>query len=339
MKYLADNEPNKSKQPELDLKDMKTRAEKIAKTNGTISSLFDLFKNTTLTDSNKRQNEINAMSDEIDTLLKKETNRFVSGTHNGRDVAAFINSIFTKSPKSYTSMNTFMQGQSIEELLGDENSQINIILSERYKNVNNMYEDLRLLTEQVSELDEVILTMRDAITNTDNITSEASRIIRFEGESDATQNETKLETIESMEEVTGIMDKIKKIIIPGTLTYGNFFVFTQPYTDLFAKFKALDDRYNDQRLPNIFEQTIAYENTLPENAKKGTLTPAMESIAPLLERYEDDFKQVDTKYKRSDMVNTINTIMEGISVINDPGVPLLEDASIAGLAYEDIRKD
>ena len=170
---MADNEPNKSKQPELDLKDMKTRAEKIAKTNGTISSLFDLFKNTTLTDSNKRQNEINAMSDEIDTLLKKETNRFVSGTHNGRDVAAFINSIFTKSPKSYTSMNTFMQGQSIEELLGDENSQINIILSERYKNVNNMYEDLRLLTEQVSELDEVILTMRDAITNTDNITSEA----------------------------------------------------------------------------------------------------------------------------------------------------------------------
>ena len=339
MKYLADNEPNKSKQPELDLKDMKTRAEKIAKTNGTISSLFDLFKNTTLTDSNKRQNEINAMSDDIDTLLKKETNRFVSGTHNGRDVAAFINSIFTKSPKSYTSMNTFMQGQSIEELLGDENSQINIILSERYKNVNNMYEDLRLLTEQVSELDEVILTMRDAITNTDNITSETSRIIRFEGESDATQNETKLETIESMEEVTGIMDKIKKIIIPGTLTYGNFFVFTQPYTDLFAKFKALDDRYNDQRLPNIFEQTIAYENTLPENAKKGTLTPAMESIAPLLERYEDDFKQVDNKYKRSDMVNTINTIMEGISVINDPGVPLLEDASIAGLADEDIRKD
>ena len=81
-------------------------------------------------------------------------------------------------------MNSFMQGQSVEELLGDENSQINIILSERYKNVNNMYEDLRLLTEQVSELDEVILTMRDAITNTDNITSESSRIIRFEGESD-----------------------------------------------------------------------------------------------------------------------------------------------------------
>ena len=333
------NEPNKSNQPELDLKEMKTRAEKIAKTNGTISSLFDLFKTTTLTDSNKRQNEINAMSDDIDNLLKKETNRFVSGTHNGRDVAAFINSIFTKSPKSYTSMSTFMQGQSIEELLGDENSQINIILSERYKNVNNMYEDLRLLTEQVSELDEVILTMRDAITNTDNITSESSRIIRFEGESDEDSNESKMQTVETMEEVTGILDKLKKIIIPGTLTYGNFFVFTQPYTDLFAKFKALDDKFNDQRLPNMFEHTIALENTLPNDAPKGTMTPAMESICPLLEKYEEDFKMVDAKYNQNDMANAINTIMEGISVINDPSVPLLEDSSIAALSDEGIRNE
>ena len=264
----------------------------------------------------------------------------MTGTHNGKDIAAFMNSIFTKRPKSYAnSMNSFMQGQSVEELLGDENSQINIILSERYKNVNNMYEDLRLLTEQVSELDEVILTMRDAITNTDNITSESSRIIRFEGESDEDSNESKMQTVETMEEVTGILDKLKKIIIPGTLTYGNFFVFTQPYTDLFAKFKALDDKFNDQRLPNMFEHTIALENTLPTDAPKGTMTPAMESICPLLEKYEEDFKMVDAKYNQNDMANTINTIMEGISVINDPSVPLLEDSSIAALSDEGIRNE
>lgn len=333
---MADNNNNNS--PEI--KDMKKRAEQIAKTNGTISSLFDLFKSTPVIDGTKRQDELNDLSDEVDTLLKRETNRFVTGTHNGKDIAAFMNSIFTKRPKSYAnSMNSFMQGQSVEELLGDENSQINIILSERYKNVNNMYEDLRLLTEQVSELDEVILTMRDAITNTDNITSESSRIIRFEGESDEDSNESKMQTVETMEEVTGILDKLKKIIIPGTLTYGNFFVFTQPYTDLFAKFKALDDKFNDQRLPNMFEHTIALENTLPTDAPKGTMTPAMESICPLLEKYEEDFKMVDAKYNQNDMANTINTIMEGISVINDPSVPLLEDSSIAALSDEGIRNE
>ena len=142
-----------------------------------------------------------------------------------------------------------------------------------------------------------------------------------------------------MEEVTGILDKLKKIIIPGTLTYGNFFVFTQPYTDLFAKFKALDDKFNDQRLPNMFEHTIALENTLPNDAPKGTMTPAMESICPLLEKYEEDFKMVDAKYNQNDMANTINTIMEGISVINDPSVPLLEDSSIAALSDEGIRNE
>ena len=333
---MADNNNNNS--PEI--KDMKKRAEQIAKTNGTISSLFDLFRSTPVIDGAKRQDELNDLSDEVDTLLKRETNRFVTGTHNGKDIAAFMNSIFTKRPKSYAnSMNSFMQGQSVEELLGDENSQINIILSERYKNVNNMYEDLRLLTEQVSELDEVILTMRDAITNTDNITSESSRIIRFEGESDEDSNESKMQTVETMEEVTGILDKLKKIVIPGTLTYGNFFVFTQPYTDLFAKFKALDDKFNDQRLPNMFEHTIALENTLPNDAPKGTMTPAMESICPLLEKYEEDFKMVDAKYNQNDMANTINTIMEGISVINDPSVPLLEDSSIAALSDEGIRNE
>ena len=48
---------------------------------------------------------------------------------------------------------------------------------------------------------------------------------------------------------------------------------------------------------------------------------------------------VDAKYNQNDMANTINTIMEGISVINDPSVPLLEDSSIAALSDEGIRNE
>lgn len=335
---MADEKQNENR-------NIKKDAENIAKTNSAIASLFNLFKSTPLTDAGNRQQEIDRVSDELDTIFKKETNRIVSGMHNGKDIANFINAMFTKSSsKTPGSMSNFMQGQSVEELLGDENSQINIILSERYKNVNNMYEDLRLLTEQVTELDEVILTFRDAIVNSDNITSEASRLINFEGESNVSQTENKLEIVETMEEVTGIVDKLKKIIIPGTLTYGNFFVFTQPYVDLFAKFKALDERNNDQRLPNILEQTIAYEHIVPNNkdkriSKKPVMTPAMEAIAPLVEKYDSDFSNAigSTKYKSSDIVSTINTMMEGITVVNDPLVPLLEDSSISGIADADIR--
>lgn len=332
------------KNPNEDIKNIKKSAEEISKFNGTINSLFKLFKSTPLTDGEDRQKEIDSVSNELDNLFKKETNRIVSGVTNGRDIAGFINAMFARGngKSANGSMTNFMQGQSVEELLGDENSQINIILSERYKNVNNMYEDLRLLTDQITELDEVISTFRDAITNSDNITAEISRVIQFEGESNESQVENKLGTVETMEEVTGIVDKLKKIIIPGTLTFGNFFVFTQPYVDLFAKFKALDERNNDQRLPNILEQTIAFEHVEPaKNSRKGKqVTPAMESIAPLVEKYSQEFKDAvgPNKYSVNEVVGTINTIMEGITVVNDPMVPLLEDSSISGIADADIRK-
>lgn len=324
-------------------KDIKRTAEDVAKTNGTIAALFNLFKSTPIVDAEKRQSELDDISNELDSLFKKETNRIVSGVTDGRDIASFINSMFTRNGATSNSITGFKQGQSVEDMLGDENSQINIILSERYKNVNNMYEDLRLLTEQVTELDEVILTFRDAIVNSDNITSEVSRVIKFSGESDSKEGETNLELVESMEEVTGICDKLKKIIIPGVLTYGNFFVFTQPYSDLFAKFKAIDSRNTSQRLPNILEQTIAYENTNPITKTKDNQivrSPAMEAILPLVEKYESEFREVDDKphnYNNTKIASAINDIMEGIVVVNDPEVPLLEDSSISAISDSEIR--
>lgn len=324
-------------------KDIKRTAEDVAKTNGTIAALFNLFKSTPIVDAEKRQSELDDISNELDSLFKKETNRIVSGVTDGRDIASFINSMFTRNGATSNTITGFKQGQSVEDMLGDENSQINIILSERYKNVNNMYEDLRLLTEQVTELDEVILTFRDAIVNSDNITSEVSRVIKFSGESDSKEGETNLELVESMEEVTGICDKLKKIIIPGVLTYGNFFVFTQPYSDLFAKFKAIDSRNTSQRLPNILEQTIAYENTNPITKTKDNQivrSPAMEAILPLVEKYESEFREVDDKphnYNNTKIASAINDIMEGIVVVNDPEVPLLEDSSISAISDSEIR--
>ena len=318
--------------------------------NSLVQTMMQKIKGFPLTRDQRNLDEIDNLHDEINKTIDRETERFVSSEAHadGRSMAEFINNLFTKMPKDSTGISSLLQNQTIETLMNDENGKLNMLLSERYKNMNSMYEDIRLVTEQLAELAEVIDTFRDNIVNSDNIIADISRVLMFKNK-EMSGSENLVSVVQSMEEATGIKNKLKYVIIPETLKYGNFFVFAQPYSDFFAKFKALDAKF--QRFGNVKSANMlsrgfeSYVNTL-ENYTPTEMDKT--DIHTLYESFSVDFKDADSRMKKS--VHSKNNITEekfsalvesyfaeNVSVVNDPMVPLLEDYNVMSLSDPQLR--
>ena len=322
------------------IKDIKTL-------NDTSNILLSKLKAFPLARSNKQNDELDALRNEINDTIDVETNRIISKDVNasGRELAMFLNNLFTKNPnenKGIGARNIF-QSQSLEDLMNDQNAQLNLILSERYKNINSLYEDIRLVTEQISELAEVVDTFRDSIVNADNLITDISRVLKFDNNS---KSDNLMETVKTMEDETRIKEKLKKTIIPEALKYGNSFVFSQPYKDLFAKFKAMDDKYKLSNPAGITSPSIdkvVGESFTPTTKDTEEVYALFESFKPDFEFANKQMKMEDPNYKGKEFTKESfealveQYISENISVINDPMVPLLEDAEISTLAYPDVR--
>ena len=319
---------------------IKKNTKTISQMQDLISKMMSSVKSFPLTTDLKTQDQLDQLNREINDVLDKETERFMSNDAGatGKDMALFINDLFSKVPKGMVdNLGSFLQNRNLDELMNDQNAQINIVLSERYKNVNSMYEDIRLVTEQLSELSEVIDTMRDTITNSDNLISDISRQLTFKNNTNQSELNKDVQTVKSMEDATGIKEKLKKIIIPETLRYGNFFVFTQPYADLFAKFKAMDDKFR-----------IGGMNGVSSAIRVGeSWEPTTESTNELKAFFESYSKEISTtfrannkskKYDESNFVSDMEAYLKGIEVVNDETVPLMEDSKLSALAFPEVRK-
>lgn len=313
----------------------------IKSVNDIVQKLIGSIKSIAITTDRNKQKQIDEFSKQINDVLDKETERYVSSDSgaSGKDIAQFLNSTFAQNIRhpSIQGMRELLQNQSIVDLMNDQNAQVAVVLSDRYKNINSTYEDIRMVVEQLSELADVIDTMRDTITNSDNLIADISRIVSF-GNDESTSSEKDLEIIRSMEKATGIKEKLKKIIIPETLKYGNFFVFTIPYTDLFAKFKAMDDRYNAIGLGGAGARSsrmrVGESWTMTDDSTNG-LKAFYESYAPEITKTFP--RKAGKAYTKEEFVRDMGAYLENIEVINDETIPLMEDSKIMTMADSTVR--
>ena len=301
-----------------------------------------------LTRGAKQEEELMNLRRSIDEVIDRETDRLVSNDAgaNGADIAKLFNTVLRNNTKgSGIDIRSLLQNQTLEELMNDQNAQINLLMSERFKNISSVYEDIRLVTEQIAELGEVIDSFRDAIVNADNSFSDVSRLIRFTNKTvDNSDNAIGMQAVETMENDTGIKNKLKKIIIPETLRYGNYFVLTQPYKEIFANFKALDKKYmqgrglqNTSVVSKIGESYIP--KYVPDQRDSEELAYFFESFAPAFKDVEESLNiDMDHRITKENFEKIFNDfINENIEVINDELVPLLESDQISALAFSDIR--
>ena len=324
---------------------VKKNVDVITKYNNVVQKLMDGIKSIPIANNRQIEQKLDDFNDKINKVLDKETERYIptdSGA-TGKDFALFINSVLSKPASEVGS--GFLRNKSFNELMNDQTAQAAVILSDRYKNINSVYEDIRMITEQLSELADVIDTMRDTITNSDNLISDISRLVSF-GDDDlpGDAHNTTLDSVYRMENVTGIKDKLKKIIIPETLKYGNYFVFTQPYTDLFAKFKALEDRRKAMgvgstgatyfRVGEAWEPTSETTDVLKDiYSEYGMYLEASVVTESMTE------KGKTRKYTQDDFISEMESYFkDNIEVINDESVPLMEDSKLSVLASTDVRK-
>ena len=301
-----------------------------------------------LTRGAKQEEELLDFRRSIDEIIDKETDRLVSSDAgaSGADIAKLFNTVLRNNTKGNNiDIRSLLQNQTLEELMNDQNAQINLLLSERYKNISSVYEDIKLVTEQLAELSEVIDSFRDAIVNADNSFSDVSRLIKFSNKTvDTKDNTVGMQAVETMERDTGIKNKLKKIIIPETLRYGNFFVLTQPYKEIFANFKALDKKYlqgrglqNTAVVSRIGESYIP--KYVPDQRDSDEIGYFFESFAPIFEDVESSLGiSKSARTTRESFEKTFNDfVSENIEVINDELVPLLESDQVSTLAFSDIR--
>jgi len=198
------------------------------KLNILFNDLLDKISLNTYGSNNKRTRELEKLNKEIDRVINNEIESLSSFT--GDDISIFLSKLFNKIDNTNLSTQ-----KSIEEILSDDSSGLYDFFQERYKNENLLIDDLNVICSNLYELNEAVMATRDAIVTSDDISKSISRSIKFTN-TNKDNDESFTKMIENIEKKFRLNDKIKNHIIPNTLQYGKYYVYTVPYSKLLQNY-------------------------------------------------------------------------------------------------------
>lgn len=266
--------------------------------NSLAKKVLSLASNST---QSTRDIERQQLRSDIDNIIKNDLKEM--SDLEGRDLTTLLARYVTTNTRSRIDsekMNKF----DVEDIFENESNGLIGHFQERYRNVNLQLEDLQIITKQIHELKEAINVTRDAILSSDDMTATISRTISFTKENIADDDtDSYMKIIEDIEEEHDLAQKLKNHIVPNTLIYGRYYVYTVPYEEIFSKhmYKKLNDN----------------------NTKVMRESFTGEELVSILENYNIDDK--DTKKQAESYLDTANDILNSVSVENDiVPLPLLE---------------
>lgn len=281
--------------------------------NKTVNSMLGTVGTSTLGLTIDREREREELEKNINISVTSEYEKMAKYA-SSKDFTMMLNQLISKN-------NSDGFTGDIDKLLGDNVNGMGTYFNDKYRNINYMYEDLKLLMEHVHELDTAVTTMRDSIVSADTAGATLTKTISFSNVSE--EREAKLkDMVSEIEKKYKLEDKLHDIIVPDTLIYGNYFVMTMPYNKIFSKFS----KRNGMGISAIREATTIDI----EKAKKDTAYMESIDVQMLVESYKKDNIESDVpqpKILRDFVVETLGRT----EVITDGDLPLLEDASIASL--------
>ena len=211
---------------------VKKEMPKIIKINSVFQNLLNKLSSFPLIGGIQNDELLSDMNDKISNYTHGYLNKIRETT--GADVTRFLNKTLQEGGASRAMS---LGIRSTDDLFNNDTANFGAFFFERYKNINNKYEDLRIITEYLYELEEAVTTMRDNIISADDLVTMISRELSFKNITDQESRSTEIDTIISLEEKYKTKERLKNIIIPKLLTYGNFFVYSIPYKEVFAQFE------------------------------------------------------------------------------------------------------
>ena len=280
--------------------------------------------------------ELDAKRKKLNDIINQQFNDMT--TFSGPDFSKFINDAL-KDPSGNET--------NLEKIINEDATTFSTFFYERYKNINNKYEDLRMVTEQLCELSTAVTTLRDNVTASDGILADISKTISITGVSEERRTEIN-SIIKNIEEKYSLDSKMHDIIIPNTLTYGDFFVFHQPYNIIFSKFELMKkenpmlykESYSGKSFPAITKLAVVTESN-----KKFIIKPPENidnDVEVIYEAYDKIIPLEDQKTRRQLTKANIKQYLldkyANIDVINDGSMPLLEDAEMVSLSDPQLLK-
>lgn len=339
---------------------VKKDLEPLIKQQNTIQKLFSKFKSFPLVSQLGSEDILSDLDDRMNAHTYAYVNKLKAST--GDDITQFLN----KTLKNTSTVSNYMMGiHTAEDLFNNDSNNFSAFFFERYKNINNKYEDLRIITEYLYELTEAVDTMRDTIVGADDLVTMVSREVSFGATTvskDEAETNINYKAVEELEEKYTLKERTNHLIVPGALTYGNFFVYHIPYKDVFAQFdwkKKVDIRKGIYNESATLESTIFKHPTLEalNPVKREPYVQAIYSTTKRTEGFSPIVESLTTKYNdlvktltesgekgfatrsKEDIEQDIHTILEGIEICNDDYIPYMESSDISTLADINVRDE
>ena len=275
---------------------------------------------------NTNSDEIDSMAKRLDQMISSEFGNMTS--YSGKDFTKFINDALRDTDNSGRSTN-------IDKVINDDANSFSTFFYERYKNINNKYEDLRMVTEGLCELSTAATTLRDNVTASDGVLSNVAKTIVIRGQSAETEKRLR-QMIDDLEEKYDLEGKLHDQIVLNTLVYGDFFVYHQPYSRIFSKFAQ-----TKKNMPSFLTEVAILDPNAP-TAKRGSINDISGDVNIVVEAFnkaiDSDESSTAKRLSASDVAAYMRTIYENLQVITDPEAPLLEDSNIMSLSDPNLLK-
>lgn len=257
-------------------------------------------------DTYNRDEEIADLTKEIDKVVFQDMDNLTKFT--GEDISTFLVKHFNDQEGQTQNIS------SIEDLFEGDSGGVFSFFKDRYQNRNLLYEDLNLISSQLYELQEALNATRDAVVTADELSQNVSRTIKFKNSSqEEADDESYIGVVKSMEKQFKILSKLKNHIVPNSLQYGSYYVYTVPYATLFQQF-------HEKKQKNMY--------------KTGTV---LESVD---EGFVKDFaKDLDINGQNTAIKKSFSNVMENIEVWNDDvAIPLVEQTELTDLIEHKFEK-
>lgn len=301
------------------------------------------------------QKEIEKLDNIVKGVVTNEIDNIESFT--GEDISRFLVSIFDDNGENNVGDKGYIE--SVDKLLKAENGEVLNFFQERYKNRYYLFDDLKLVSDQLYQLKDAVLTYRDSIVTSDDISTEIAAKKEFVDINEEEEQQL-LKKVKVVEEDTKINNKLRAHIIPKVLNYGEYFVYTLPYSAIFTKYENRKQENSSRAISNsntpLPYNTIGVkESSRFIEAVKSSPKPNMkeeDNNIQILTESSEDFLHIKNKFVNNEyydnktnselnniskgILSDMNDIINHISVVDESCNDLILESSIDD-AYEYIK--
>ena len=239
-------------------------------------------------DDINRKKELDIIAKSIDDVIRTEIDDIKKFT--GDDITSFLYKTLSQDERLSNAMM-----RNIDDIFNSsKNESIASIMFDKNASKNVLLEDLEIISSYIYQLKEAVNATRDAIVTSDDVGQQISRNLTFKNmPQDSEQVTNALKQIENMEDELRLHHKIKNHIVPKTLSFGTYYVYTVPYSKLIVDYKEREAR-NGSYATSLKESTQPFDTV---------------DIAP----YKSIMETTEANIKKS-----MNVFLEDISVDNTP---------------------